>query len=721
MIETSAAYKAAVTADARRVRLKIPLRISSSGMSRGALTSSARAPMSKLSQVKDDNVIAEDSYVTLEQNRWILDGSLTVLPDSYAWSGEVGFISTILSGGDNTFATPPFVTMAVSGINILQALTIVFPDNLLDGWPTSFTVEISQGGSAIHTQTVTDCTGGIYYLTGFTVYNPDSITISFNSWSLPYTRARLIELYPGYAADWTEDDLVSASVKMQASFSGVTVPYGSASLVIDNTSGTFSPRSKDGIFESLEERMAVDIYMGVELPDESTEYIPVGVYYKHNKAWATQNDGLTMRWDFVDIIGLLVDTAFVVPSTLPTTLSGWVKAICASLGSDFRNRYSVDPAYASAQATVESADAVEGMMCKDVLRFVCQYTGTFARADQETGYLCVEPYWSQGNEYDLDNLNQTPEMVMNDDLATITFQLGTGSIVISGNESTSSNNVSLKNPFVQTQTQALQAAQTIFETYGGNIINTTGRGDPSSEIGDVATIQIDEATAVTGRIRTQSFSFSDGVLKGCQTELVQPTGQSLYENREVITESGTWTAPAGVSSLFVVLVGGGEGGADGTEGDYYKFPVSEGMNYGNPGDPGDPGEGAKIFYTTININEGQTFTVTIGNGGVAGGSETTPGRPTTFGSYSSANGHTYTPSYTDIYSGSAFGRTGVDYPKANTGDGGAGGAAGGAGSSYWQYQNGALVLKDTYPGKAPGWGKSGASGCVIVYWEEDET
>ena len=718
MINTSDDYKAAITGDARRVRLLVPLRISTPGMSIGTITPSGNAPMSKPNQLKDQNAQPNDPYITLEENRWTLDGSMSTLSNTYGWSGQVGWVSDVLSGSDGSFSTAPTVDIAVSGISTLQSVTFAFP---VDSWPTSFTVSIKQSGTTYHSATITDCTGGVYYLTGFTVYNPDEISISFDTWSQPYCRARLIEVYPGYAADWTEDDLVSASVKMQTSFSGVTAPYGTASLVIDNTSHVFDPRNKEGVFESLEERMAVDVYLGVDTENGSTEYVPIGVYYKHNKAWTTQDSGMTMRWDFVDIIGLLSDAEFVVPGTLPTTLLGWIQAICASLGTAFASRYIVDDGYKSAAATVSSASAVSGKKCIEILRYVCQYTGTFFRADQETGYLAVEPYWSTGNEYTLDNLNSDPVLKMNNDLATITFRTSGGNIVISGNESSSSNNVSLANPFVNSQAEALQAAQTVFETYGGNVISITGRGDPSSEIGDVATVQLSASDAAVGRIMSQTFDFTSGVLKACKTELLQATGGAMYQNREIITTSGTWTAPAGVTSIFLSLIGGGSGGGGGTEGTNYEFPVNYGQNYGKPGTKGKDAPGARVWYSQLVINDGQTFNVTIGRGGFSdGGEEPVAGEATTFGLYSSANGSVYTPAYTDIYSGNAYARSGVESPKANTGDGGAGGKAGGAGSSLWVYDGqGNLVLNDIlWYGTPPGSGVDGASGCVIVYWEE---
>ncbi len=90
----------------------------------------------------------------------------------------------------------------------------------------------------------------------------------------------------------------------------------------------------------------------------------------------------------------------------------------------------------------------------------------------------------------------------------------------------------------------------------------------ASEIGDVDTVWLDESNAVAARRIQQELSFSGGVLQGCNSVLLQADGSFLYQNREVIAESGLWTAPAGVSNLRVILVGGGSGGSPGQDGDW---------------------------------------------------------------------------------------------------------------------------------------------------------
>lgn len=732
MIQTSTAYQAAITGDSRRVLLRALISIIDPDITYGAVTSSGEAPFSQPAQVYDKDVDQGPAYATLERNRWLLDGTFRIYPDNYQGAGQQGFAGDILSGDDGTYETPPWVQLNFANVSILQALSVYFPNADQDGVADTFTVEVLQGGTAYYTKTITGNTERQIDLDGFTVQVPDAIRVTVAKWSLPGRRIRTLEIIPGLFETWDGNMIAEFNVVQQASFSSASLPYGTCTLKMDNLDRRFEPRSKDGVFQSIEERQGITVSIGVELPDGGSEYMPVGIYYQAAGGWTTGDNGITMQWDLVDIVGLIADREYIPPATLPTTLEGWVASIVAQLGTNFAGLYTVDSNYAQTALTCAVAD-VRGKTCGDILRWACQATGTFPRADSETGKLAVEPFWSQGNKLDLDNLVSYPIMRANADVGALIFTLNDGNqtqYVVSGTSAASSETLTIQNPFIKTQAQALTAARLILATYGGNQLETTGRGDPSSEIGDVDTVWLDESQATTGRLQSQTFQFVSGVLANCQSVLLQADGSFLFEEMAIITQSGSWTAPAGVTRLRVIIGQGGQGsgrGQDGYVSGSGNLPGS-GVAAGE-GQPGVDGSGGKIWYGTIDINPQQVFQVTIGPGGAAGpayGQAGSEGGETTFGVYSSANGEVYPLGFTDVASGSSYGRTGVQSPAAGTSDGAAGGEGGTAGAGYWEQ----LFWPD---GRPRGWdfvvtvppgpgqpGKSGASGFVVVYWDKDE-
>lgn len=715
MIDTSVEYKAAITADSRKTLLKAVIDIIDPDIVFEASTSSGSAPWSKGDELKDKSFSYDGVLATLERNRWLLDGKSSLIPDDNVVDIEVGHVGNAISGDDGTFEGNVWVQLNFSNVDILQVFSVFFSNRELDGIAEDFKVEVLQGGVSYFEETVTGNRNERVSFGSFTVYNPDAIKITVTKWSLPGRRIRLPEILPGVYEEWNNDIVAHFDVKQQGDISCLSLPYGTCLLRMDNLDRRFEPRNKAGIFKSIEDRQAIDLKVGVQIGD-SSEFVRVGMFYQDSGGWKTSDNNLTMEWQLVDIVGLVANREYIPPKTLPTTLDGWVKSVVGQLGTNFESKYIVDSNYAGKSVTANSANDLIGMKCGDVLRYVCMATGTWPRADSETGFLAVEPLWSQGNKQDLDNMKTYPTMMANKDVAAIVFTLFDGNntqYVVSGNTTAASDTKSVSNPFIHTSAEALTAARNILATYGGNRLETIGRGNPSAEIGDVETIELDESTATTGRKIYQTFEFHDGVMTDCQSVLLQADGSFMFESREVITKSGTWTAPAGVSKLRVIIGNGGGAGTNGTDGTWEEAGVD-----------GVDGVGGKVFATTININEKQSFEVVIGAGGVNGSA----GGVTTFGAYSGESGKIFTPSYTDIASGDAFGRSGVVAPLDGTGDGGARGKGGVKGNKHVETtkkvdEEGNVTTSfktiiDNYPVKGTA-GKPGASGFVVVYWDKE--
>lgn len=728
MIESSEAYKRAVVADTRRILLRAVVDITDPDIIYGTVDGVSGAPFSIPEQIYDHVFTLYPNYATLERNRWLLNGNFTLLPDNENPDGQVGFVGSAISDDSSEYAQTQYVQENFSNVSILQACSIYFPNANFDGVAEDFTVSVYQGGTAYFTKSFTGNTEAEIVLTGFTVNNPDCIRLEVTKWSLPGRRMRVVEIIPGVYEEWDGDMIAEFSLKHQGDVSCLSLPYGTCTIKMDNVSRRFEPRSKDGVFQSIEERQGIDVAMAVRLPNGTDEYKRVGMFYQYSGGWKTGDNGITMQWDLVDIVGLLADREFILSDTLPTTLEGWVAALVAQLGINFENRYTVDPNYADTAVSVGAEEDVVGLTCGDILRYVCMATGTWPRADAKTGKLAIEPLWDQGNKLTLDNLVNYPTIKANDDIAAIIFTLNDGNstkYVVSGNSTASSTTKSINNPFIKTQEQAITAAKQILSAYGGNKLEVVGRGDPSSEIGDVDTIWLNESTATTARRIQQSLSLTDGVLVNVASVLLQADGSFLFENRTIITQNGTWTAPDGVTRLRLILVGKGENGGKGGDGTWEAA-----------GAKGTDGIGGKVWSGTVNINNQQQFSITIDE-------------DTVFGPYSSADGEVYEYGFTDIASGNSYARTGVKAPIPGSGDGGAGGAGGIKGNRHQETitvsdssrkrsvragtggEGGGVVgpgggshtetvtVIDNYPGPGEP-GVDGVTGCVVVYWDIPE-
>lgn len=452
MLERSAAYEAAVAGSPRHIFLRAVVDISDPDKVWLPVTSSPEAPWSRGEELHDRSFSVPPRQATLEPGRWLLGGGFEIFPDGCRVPGDLpqGWASKALSGFDGTFASPQWAALNFSGMSILQAFSVFFSTDPLDGVPADFTVEVLYNDTAYFTQAVTGNRETEMQFDGFTVYDPTSIRVTVTRWSLPGRRVRMVEIVPGIYEDWDADLLSRFSVTQQGQFSCLSLPYGRAEIAMDNHTRRFDPRRKDGLFQSIEERQGVELHIGVLLPAGGVEYKGLGTYYQAGDGWKSGENAMDIKWTLVDIIGLLAERTFLVPETLPETLEGWLQALVLQLGNAFRRRYRVDPAYADLPVTANSREAVTDKKCKDILRWACQASGTWPRADQATGALTAEPLWSQGARVDLDNLVGYPVMRANESLAALIFQLADADgteIVIPGNATSAEKTVTIINPF----------------------------------------------------------------------------------------------------------------------------------------------------------------------------------------------------------------------------------------------------------------------------------
>lgn len=333
---------------------------------------------------------------------------------------------------------------------------------------------------------------------------------------------------------------------------------------------------------------------------------------------------------------------------------------------------------------------------------------------------------------DLDNMSIYPVMKANDDLAALIFKLYDGNdttFVVSGNATSSSKTLTVSNPFIHTEAQALTASRQILSQYGGIKLETIGRGNPSSEIGDVDTVWLNESNATTGRRMEQSFTFVDGYLKDCRSVLLQADGSFMFENKQTFTEDGVFHTGPNTTQVRLIVVQGGQGSTAGADGDIANI----GSLWG-PGKAldGNIGLGGMVWSGVVNVNPNTDYSVTVGRGTRAGeaGESVPEGSHSSFGVYSSASGKRFEFGFSDISSGDSYGRTGVKKPLNGTGDGAAAGVGGFDGAkefSHWEpiynedgEEVGKRAVYVTISNPTPGTpGADGADGVVVVYWDKE--
>lgn len=190
-----------------------------------------------------------------------------------------------------------------------------------------------------------------------------------------------------------------------------------------------------------------------------------------------------------------------------------------------------------------------------------------------------------------------------------------------------------------------------------------------------------------------------GTLKSEMAALVgffppQPESSEYFDERVILTGSGEWTVPEGVTIYTRVLIGGGHGGSSGHQGEspavrasktwtekydalrrYVGFNKGVSMEGGKGGMPGVPGEGGKVLVETVtDAVPGAKVSYACGTGGYGGvfsqGNDAgAPGTATTMGSATSDTGSSSEAGYTDTITGEVFAAKGKSGIAGSPGNG----------------------------------------------------
>lgn len=264
---------------------------------------------------------------------------------------------------------------------------------------------------------------------------------------------------------------------------------------------------------------------------------------------------------------------------------------------------------------------------------------------------------------------------------------------------------------VRSQRVALQVKAGVAATTGSQVT-------PSPDIGWIGLWVITIANGNTTLTAGNITSFASAPFIPAKLGVGSLFG---FSHQQVFTASGTFTVPAGVTTLKVICTAGGGGGSPANNG-----PPASGTTDTSGGGGGAGGTSIKICA----VAPGQAVTVTVGSGGASSGN----GTPSSFGAFCSASAGT----------GSGFISVGVS-PGGNPGVGSGGdmnlsggygsdgqasiaASFGNGGASYWgggsrAYAAGNSPTPVAAPGSGGGGcyngvgnGSLGANGIVVVQW-----
>lgn len=222
----------------------------------------------------DYDHIYERTVATCELNRWTLNGSQVVRPNS---AQEFGWISDALSDSDgNVSAT---LTREFASGHSLAGVTFTF-DSLTNEFPVEGTLSFTD--DLEDTDSVTFNPTEVVTPVSLVKEGVVSVTASFTK-MLPYRRPRVLTTIWGIGNSYSNDDLVNVSESVDVDPMSRRLPSEKVSFTILDYEHKYDPDNPNGVYSTINRGAPITIAYGYELDDGSIEWLASDTYSLDNK------------------------------------------------------------------------------------------------------------------------------------------------------------------------------------------------------------------------------------------------------------------------------------------------------------------------------------------------------------------------------------------------------------------------------------------------------
>lgn len=409
-------------------------------------------------------------YATMELNRWLLDGSSSLLADGpYE---NAGYVSDTFCDDSDPLLT---VSLPVVHAQPIQGITITWSTEYNE-FPTRFKVTAYNGSRAVATTTVTDNTTVISSVT-LNIENYNSVVIQALDWCLPYRRARIEQVVLGIYVTYTKAELTAYSHEQIGCMVAGELPKNSITFSLENSKGLWNPLNPDGYVKYLAERQQIQVRYGFDI-DGNVEWIKAGTFYLSE--WSTPSNGMTATFTARDMLEFIMDVPYT--GIRAGTLYEVASAVIAEASLPYGAEVYID-SILQGVSTDFSTDTSEYTQA-EVLQMVANAGNCVLYQDRD-GVLRVEPMKAALSGYNItENESYTyPEVTLSKPLKAVRVSYGEQAYTL--NVAEVGEVQTIDNPLITTEVAASRAAKWVApilqerQTISGNF-----RADPRVDVCD---------------------------------------------------------------------------------------------------------------------------------------------------------------------------------------------------------------------------------------------
>lgn len=352
MLSVSAAYKNAVSAPSRRIKAKVRISYSDPFLDPSVETIvNEKAYICWENQVVTISIDQETEesamafkYASLD-GTWVLDGTWHLAPDTEAAAKlyQFGWWGTQLAGGDGYFVEPyPALTANFSARSVV--LLAVQGDSKRSEWPVDFKILMyDSADTLLETVAIEDNTEIAWQQDIAPVEGVVKMVLQIEKWSHPGRQVKIAGFFSVLIENYT-DEILGIEVVEEREFSTGKLPIGNISaneitVRLSNEDHRFDAGNTDSQLHNLvKANRKIKAWLGVELPDTTIEYIPIGVFYAQD--WTVPENSIEATVTGTDRLDLLALDTFSAGVLQDVTIYDLAVAVLNDAG--ITNRY-IDP------------------------------------------------------------------------------------------------------------------------------------------------------------------------------------------------------------------------------------------------------------------------------------------------------------------------------------------------------------------------------------------
>lgn len=269
-------------------------------------SASEQTPFSVYPELEDDQSVSS-LYATLEQNFWLLDGSMDILPDKAPYNYQ-SYVSQELSSEEDGSYTDgiKFSIKFNTGFYAFRGMTFTF-DTIQNNYPTELTITSYLEGEQVFTTTVE--VDSVEFLVETNMPYSDEIVFTCNKNKLPNRRLRVQDIILGVIKVIDSATLSSASWTRSNDLMNTVLSSNDFTFSFYDVKGEYNPDNPEGIWEYLDRGQSIDVKYGYTLNDGSVEWIQGATLYTDGTPSVTNAGSLSeVTFSAMSRLQMLTDT-----------------------------------------------------------------------------------------------------------------------------------------------------------------------------------------------------------------------------------------------------------------------------------------------------------------------------------------------------------------------------------------------------------------------------